>query len=150
MDNQKMSFAGAIAVCFKKYLVFRGVASRREYWYFVLFTVLLSLVLGVVDQILFPAPTIAADALAAALQSENPTQLDFELFNAAILESIYATPISNIAGLVYGIPLFTSMVRRMRDAGFGAWWLLLSWLPFFTVVLTVLPTKTKASPSATV
>jgi uncharacterized membrane protein YhaH (DUF805 family) len=149
MNNQKMSFAAAIGVCFKKYLVFRGVAARREYWYFVLFTLLVSLVLGVVDQIIFPAPTVAADALAAALEAD-PANLNLDLLNAALLESFQATPISNFAGLVYGLPLFAAQVRRMRDAGFGAWWLLLSWVPFFTFVVTLLPTKSKASPSATV
>jgi uncharacterized membrane protein YhaH (DUF805 family) len=72
-----------------------------------------------------------------------------DLLNAALLESFSATPISNVAGVLYGLPLFTAMVRRMRDAGFGAWWLLLSWVPFFTVIVTVLPTKIKSSPSAT-
>lgn len=148
MENQKLSFAGAIGVCFKKFFVFSGKANRREYWYFVLFTVLVSLVLGVVDQVLFPAPTIAADALAAALQAD-PANLNMDLLNAALLESFSATPISNVAGVLYGLPLFTAMVRRMRDAGFGAWWLLLSWVPFFTVIVTVLPTKVKSSPSAT-
>lgn len=148
-----MSFAGAIGVCFKKFVNFRGVAQRREYWYFFLFTVLISLVLGVVDQLLFPAPTVAADALAAALEAD-PASLNFEMLNAALLESIGATPISNFATLAYTLPLFTVTVRRMRDAGFGAWWLLLSWVPFFTFIVTLLPTKTKtktkASPSASV
>ena len=142
-----MSFAGAIGVCFKKFVNFRGQAQRREYWYFFLFTVLISLVLGVVDQLLFPAPTVAADTLAAALESD-PASLNFEMLNAALLESISATPISNFATVVYTLPLFAVTVRRMRDAGFGAWWLLLSWVPFFTFILTLLPTKTKSSPSA--
>ncbi|MFM1984396.1 MAG: hypothetical protein RL723_831 [Actinomycetota bacterium] len=144
-----MSFAAAIGVCFKKYLVFRGVASRREYWYFVLFTLLVGMVVGVFDQILFPAPTVAADALAATLEAD-PANLSLELLNAALLESFNSTPIGNLTGLIYGIPLFTAMVRRMRDSGFGAWWLLLSWLPFFTFVVTLLPSKSKTSPSGSV
>ena len=148
MENQKLTFAGAIGVGFKKFVNFRGVASRREYWYFVLFTVLLSIVVGTIEQMIIPASTEAADALAAALEAD-PANLNLDLVNAALLESIYATPISNVVGFIYGIPLLTAMVRRMRDAGFGAWWLLLSWLPFFTFVVTLLPSKQKASPSAT-
>jgi uncharacterized membrane protein YhaH (DUF805 family) len=143
---EKLSFAGAVAIGFKKFLNFRGVASRREYWFFVLFTVLVSLVIGTLDAILFPATTEATDALALAL-AQQPDTLNMELVNAAIAESINATPLSNIAGIVYGIPLLTATVRRMRDAGFGAWWLLLSWVPFFTLILTLLPTKPKTSPS---
>jgi uncharacterized membrane protein YhaH (DUF805 family) len=143
MENTKLSFAGAIATCFRKFINFRGVASRREYWFFVLFTILVSLVVGTIDQIVFPAPTVAADALAAAIE-EDPANLTMDLLNAALLESFNATPISNFVGAIYGIPLFAAMVRRMRDAGFSAWFLLLSWVPFLTFIFTVLPTRTAA------
>lgn len=146
MEKTKLTFAGAIGVCFKKFLNFRGVAARREYWFFVLFTVLVSVVIGTLDAILFPSTTEATDALALALD-QQPETLNMDLLNAAIAESINATPLSNLAGIVYGIPLLTATVRRMRDAGFGAWWLLLSWVPFFTLILTLLPTKPKVSPS---
>jgi len=146
MEKTKLTFAGAIGACFKKFLNFRGVAARREYWFFVLFTVLVSVVIGTLDAILFPSTTEATDALALALD-QQPETLNMDLLNAAIAESINATPLSNLAGIVYGIPLLTATVRRMRDAGFGAWWLLLSWVPFFTLILTLLPTKPKASPS---
>lgn len=147
MDNLKLTFAGAIAICFKKFIDFRGVASRREYWYFVLFTILVSVVIGTIEQIILPPVTVAADALALALE-QDPENLNFELLNAAFVESINATPISNLVGLITGIPLFTAMVRRMRDAGFSAWFLLLSWVPFLTFIFTLLPTKPRTSPSA--
>lgn len=41
-----MSFTQAISVGFKKYAEFTGVASRSEYWWWVLFTVLVSLALS--------------------------------------------------------------------------------------------------------
>ena len=82
----------------------------------------------------------AADALAAALE-QDPENLNFELLNAAFVESVEATPISNLIGLITALPLLTAMVRRMRDAGFSAWFLLLSWVPFLTFIFTVLPTK---------
>ncbi len=44
-----MDFMGAIQAGFKNYANFRGVAKRSEYWYFVLFLILSSLVLSVVD-----------------------------------------------------------------------------------------------------
>ncbi len=37
-----MTFTESIKVCFSKYADFNGRASRSEYWWFVLFTVLLS------------------------------------------------------------------------------------------------------------
>lgn len=38
----------------KKYAVFRGRASRSEFWYFILFVVLISIVLGFMDAIARP------------------------------------------------------------------------------------------------
>ncbi|MFT5963078.1 MAG: uncharacterized membrane protein YhaH (DUF805 family) [Burkholderiaceae bacterium] len=44
-----MTFADAIKTCFSKYADFNGRASREEFWYFVLFTLLGSLVLNMID-----------------------------------------------------------------------------------------------------
>ncbi|WP_344762918.1 DUF805 domain-containing protein [Actimicrobium antarcticum] len=44
-----MTFLDAIKTCFSKYAEFNGRASRPEYWYFFLFLVLASLVLGMVS-----------------------------------------------------------------------------------------------------
>jgi len=44
-----MDFVGAIKAGFQNYAVFRGTASRPEYWYWVLFTFLLGLVSNALD-----------------------------------------------------------------------------------------------------
>lgn len=43
--TKTMSFGEAIKACFEKYAVFSGRSRRSEYWYFYLFTFLVSLVL---------------------------------------------------------------------------------------------------------
>ena len=48
-----MGFGQAIATCFRKYAVFRGRASRSEYWFFVLFEILVYIVLMIADIIAF-------------------------------------------------------------------------------------------------
>jgi uncharacterized membrane protein YhaH (DUF805 family) len=48
-----MGFGRAIATCFRKYAVFSGRASRSEYWFFVLFQLLLLIVLLIVDVLVF-------------------------------------------------------------------------------------------------
>lgn len=136
-----MTFAGAIKVCLSKFADFRGVADRREYWFFVLFTVLVSIVLSTIDGLLFPPSTVAMDAFLEALEA-NPDVFDQALFSAALAESLNSTPISNLVGFILGIPLLAALVRRMRDAGFSAWWMLLSWLPLLTFIFSLLPTKT--------
>ncbi len=42
-----MNFTESISTCFSKYVEFRGVASRSEFWWFCLFCFLVSAVLGV-------------------------------------------------------------------------------------------------------
>jgi uncharacterized membrane protein YhaH (DUF805 family) len=44
-----MSFGQAISSVFSKYAKFGGVASRSEYWWWTLFNVLISVVLGGID-----------------------------------------------------------------------------------------------------
>lgn len=51
-DNQvgeKRSFFEAIKVCFQKAFVFSGRASRSEYWWFILFSMLIGVISGFVD-----------------------------------------------------------------------------------------------------
>ena len=44
-----MGFVDAIKTCFSKYVDFKGRARRPEYWWWVLFNVIVSIVLGIVD-----------------------------------------------------------------------------------------------------
>ena len=46
-----MNFGEAIKVCFQKYAVFSGRARRSEFWYFYLFTILVTLVLNYIPHI---------------------------------------------------------------------------------------------------
>lgn len=47
--SEQMTFGKAIATCFAKYADFKGRASRPEFWWFYLFTVLLSWGSSLVD-----------------------------------------------------------------------------------------------------
>ena len=44
-----VGFGGAIATCLRKYVVFRGRARRPEYWYWLLFQVLLTILALALD-----------------------------------------------------------------------------------------------------
>lgn len=48
-----MGFSEAIQICFRKYVDFTGRATRSEFWYWVLFVVLIGIVAGILDNILF-------------------------------------------------------------------------------------------------
>jgi len=41
-----MTFAESVSTCLKKYVDFNGVASRSEFWWFMLFVFIVAVVLG--------------------------------------------------------------------------------------------------------
>ncbi|MCE7997899.1 MAG: DUF805 domain-containing protein [Rhodobiaceae bacterium] len=53
-----MSFQEAISSGLSRYIDFNTRSSRSEYWYWVLFVVLLSIVAGVIDSIIFDSPIL--------------------------------------------------------------------------------------------
>ncbi len=54
-----MTFGESISTCFKKYATFDGRATRSEYWWFFLFTFLVSVALGIVSEMLSGLFTLA-------------------------------------------------------------------------------------------
>ena len=46
-----MNFFDAIKTCFSKYVTFSGRASRSEFWYFYLFSIILNIILFIVSDI---------------------------------------------------------------------------------------------------
>jgi uncharacterized membrane protein YhaH (DUF805 family) len=62
-----VGFGRAIATCLCKYAVFRGRASRSEFWYFVLFQALLFVVLSMMDAAVFQGAASVLVSLAALL-----------------------------------------------------------------------------------
>lgn len=47
-----MNMIEATKACFSKYVTFSGRARRAEYWWFILATVLVSIVLGIIDAVI--------------------------------------------------------------------------------------------------
>jgi len=84
----------------KKYAVFSGRSRRKEYWYFVLFVVLISLMLSIVD------------SLIGAYDRSSGVGLLSSIFSLAIL-----------------IPSIAVSVRRLHDIDRTGWWVLISLVP---------------------
>jgi uncharacterized membrane protein YhaH (DUF805 family) len=55
-----MGFQEAVARCFSKYVDFEGRASRPEYWFWVLFVVIVGVVLRLIGHILFGGIVLAS------------------------------------------------------------------------------------------
>ena len=83
----------------KKYLDFGGRARRKEYWYFVLFNLLISIALGIID-------------VSVGLANEGGLGLFRGIYTLAVL-----------------IPGLAVSVRRLHDTGRSGWYLLLGLIP---------------------
>ena len=83
-------------IALKKYADFSGRASRSEYWYFVLFYLLIGIGLGIVD------------GLIGTLHAQTGVGL-----------------LSGLFGLAMIVPSISVNVRRLHDIDRSGWWLLL-------------------------
>ena len=91
-----MNFQQSIETCFSKYATFSGRASRSEYWFFILFSVLGALVTLIID----------IQILGYSIESEY-------------------TPINSIFSLVLIIPTTAAACRRLHDVNKSGWWQLI-------------------------
>ena len=90
-----MTFGESIKTVFKKYAEFEGTASRSEYWWFALFTFLVSIPFNIFDT-----------------ATENVTDPIITL--VAFLVAIVYFVIS--MGIL--VPSLAVTIRRLRDAGY--------------------------------
>jgi uncharacterized membrane protein YhaH (DUF805 family) len=84
----------------KKYTVFTGRARRSEYWFFVLFNILISAALSVVD---FFTGTYSA------------------YYHTGLLGGLYSLGVL--------LPAIAVTIRRLHDTGRSGWWILIALVP---------------------
>ncbi|MDG1461999.1 MAG: DUF805 domain-containing protein [Gammaproteobacteria bacterium] len=92
----------------KKYMQFQGRSRRKEYWYFVLFNILISFALAFIDVFsgLYDADT-----------------------GVGLLSSLYS--------LALILPSIAVTVRRLHDSNRSGWWLLLCFIPVIGAIVLV-------------
>ena len=96
-----------------RYADFNGRATRTQYWYFVLFYILLSIVFMLIDTYVI-----------------NPTMLGMNELEAArggFLQMFFA--------LALIIPSIAIGVRRLHDIGKNGWWMLISLVPIIGLLV---------------
>jgi len=74
-----MSFSTAVKTCFRKYATFSGRAARPEYWWFVLFIILGSMVAAALDGALFGTRYVETAPGMTEMQTEGPINTVFSL-----------------------------------------------------------------------
>jgi uncharacterized membrane protein YhaH (DUF805 family) len=92
----------------KKYAVFSGRARRKEYWMFVLFNVIISIVLSVIDQLIGTC---------------NGTT------GYGLLSGIYS--------LAVLLPSLGVAVRRLHDTDRSGWWILIALVPIVGFIILI-------------
>lgn len=110
-----MNFPDAVISCFTKYVTFTGRAPRSEYWFWILFTIAASFVLGLVDGAMMGAAVSKGGLLGT-------------LFSLATL----------LPGISVG-------VRRMHDTDRSGWWLFINLIPLIGWVLFIIWAATKGT-----
>lgn len=91
-----MKFFEAVCINFQKYATFSGKAQRSEFWFWILFVVIASMLCNILDEALFP------------------TRVEETVYPLSICFSI----ITFLPGLAVGS-------RRLHDVGRSGWWQLL-------------------------
>ena len=89
-----------------KYAVFRGRARRKEYWFYILFNVIFSIILAIVDM---------------SMDTFDPKT------GVGLFGTIYAA--------VLILPSMAVTVRRLHDIGRSGWWMLIPIVPILGAIL---------------
>ena len=97
-----VDFGRAVKLFFKNYAVFNGRASRSEYWWIFLFSILVEMILNAINFAMDGTPN-------------DPARL------YAVLSTIW------FLGTL--IPSIAIGVRRLHDTNHTGWWLLISLIP---------------------
>lgn len=99
---------------FAKAFDFSGRSARKEYWLFVLGSILLTLPMVLID---------------AVLGMYNP--------------DVGMGPVTAVALLIVVVPCFALTVRRLHDIDYSGWWFFIGFVPFvggiIQLVLALLP-----------
>ena len=115
-DSKPMvTFPEAIKSCLRQYVGFSGRATRAEYWWWVLGTVVATILLSILDGIIF----------------------GFGIDGPSVFQPIF--------GLAILLPGLAVTARRLHDIGRTGWWQLLWWaigflgaIPFVVMLVVAL------------
>ncbi|NND60845.1 MAG: DUF805 domain-containing protein [Gammaproteobacteria bacterium] len=89
----------------KSYATFSGRSQRSEYWFFMLFNLLIIIALAVVDNVI------------GTFSAETGMGLLSTIYNLAVL-----------------IPSIAVGVRRLHDTGRSGWWILIGIIPIVNFI----------------
>ena len=110
-DSARMTFVDAVAEGFRRARDVRGVSTRSEFWYWMLFAVLVSVVLMTIDAVFL---TSTVPDLPNELSLITGAQVR-ALIDATIHDTMWS--VASLGSVALFVPTLTVTVRRFRDAG---------------------------------
>ena len=113
-----MTFIESVSSCFRKYGTFSGRASRSEFWFFILFLVILGTITTIIEAKLYPPPEIPGE----------------EVFFAIGFRFSLDSPVSAIFTLLCLPPLLSVTARRLHDGDKSGWWQIIRAAPVLIVI----------------
>lgn len=115
----------------KKYVVFSGRASRSEYWYFVLFSTIISIILTIIDVAMGSG---SAESTMGGADAEMAANVSMGL-----LGGIYS--------LAVFLPSLAVAVRRLHDTDHSGWWMFIALIPLIGVIVLLIFMVKDSTPS---
>tara|TARA_B100000949_G_scaffold138534_1_gene121845 strand:+ start:348 stop:761 length:414 start_codon:yes stop_codon:yes gene_type:complete len=104
-----MGFSDAVRnALMNNYVNFNGRASRSEYWWFFLFTMILQFIALPIDIVV----------------------LGYDMMDPGAIQIV-----GTIAGLALFLPSLCVLVRRLHDLGKSGWWFLIALIPFLGIIV---------------
>lgn len=113
-----MSFMDAVRSVLSKYATFSGRARRSEYWWFVLFYLIVAVVATAIDSA------------------------------AGLPQTAGNGPVTMLVALALLLPSLAVTARRLHDTGRSGWWMLLSLIPFGGLVVLIFAVQDSRGPNA--
>ena len=117
-DTARTTFVDAVADGFRQWRNTTGTATRPAFWYWFLFTVLVSLVATTIDSVLLPASTLVVPE---NLDTFTGNQIR-GILDTTLNESLWT--LGTAVTVLLFIPTLTVTIRRFREAGSSV---LLAW-----------------------
>lgn len=125
-----MNFVDAVKSVYRNYVNFNGRSVRSEYWWYVLFSIIMSIVIMLIE-----IPLGLGQGAAGAI-------------DGGYSASMSGGPLSTIWSLANLIPSIAVGVRRLHDTNRSGWWLLIALVPLVGAILLIVWMATKGTAGA--
>lgn len=112
-----MTLIAATKACLRKFIQFSGRASRSEYWYFVLFCMLVSLLLVIFNSLL-NGPTVFTER-AVVIEADGT-----RTFKETVRKQYTGGPLGMVFSIAMVLPMLAASWRRLHDVGRRGLWVL--------------------------